>query len=428
MFMRSSVMSTVTVTTIWMTTLLSLGARSCRGFRSSTSASSRMSGFHHSGGLPRAFLRESEHCHRFRYSNNYYAGRSLSMSQNTNTNSNLITSPKSQTVKKVQALLSKRKHRLKYGQTIVEGPRMVFDLLDNPKTAHLVRQILVSTRDYELRDDYRSRLFGGDSSDDDASSPRNDVLVQLVHPEIFPDCTDTVSPQGIVAIVDIPETSSLSPDVVKVEVDKDEQRDPLVEASSSAVAPMYLVLDGVSDPGNLGTLLRSSLAVGVAGVILLPDCCDAWNPKAVRSAMGASFQIPILESKSWEAALAVLQTSGGVERVYAATMIEEDEGEHDETAPSASLPYFDIDWTRGPSALVIGSEGNGLSPVVRRDLVARKRSSPTTSTTTTGCDNADNVVVGATHIPMAAGIESLNAAVCGSVILFEYARQCQRPP
>jgi TrmH family RNA methyltransferase len=345
------------------------------------------------------------------------------MSQNTNSNSNLITSPKSQTVKKVQALLSKRKHRLKYGQTIVEGPRMVFDLLDNPKTAHLVRQILVSARDYELRDDYRSRLFGGDSSDDNASSPRNNVLVQLVHPEIFPDCTDTISPQGIVAIVDIPETSSLSPVVAK---DEDEQRDPLVEVSSSAVAPMYLVLDGVSDPGNLGTLLRSSLAVGVAGVILLPDCCDAWNPKAVRSAMGASFQVPILESKSWEAALDVLQTSGGVERVYAATMIE-DESEHDETAPSASLPYFDIDWTRGPSALVIGSEGNGLSPVVRRDLVARKRSPPT-ATSTTGDGNADNVVVGATHIPMAAGIESLNAAVCGSVILFEYARQCQRPP
>jgi TrmH family RNA methyltransferase len=372
------------------------------------------------GGLPRAFLREPEHCHRFRY-NNYY-GRSLSMSQNTN--SNLITSPKSQTVRKVQALLSKRKHRLKYGQTIVEGPRMVFDLLDNPKTAHLVRQILVSARDYELRDDYRSRLFGGS---DDASSPRHDVLVQLVHPEIFPDCTDTISPQGIVAIVDIPETTSLSRDVANAK-DEDEQRDHLLEVSSSAVAPMYLVLDGVSDPGNLGTLLRSSLAVGVAGVILLPDCCDAWNPKAVRSAMGASFLVPILESKSWEEALTVLQSSGGVERVYAATMIEEDdESEHDETAPSASLPYFDIDWTRGPSALVIGSEGNGLSPVVRRDLVARKRSPPTT-TGNKNADGCDDVVVGATHIPMGAGIESLNAAVCGSVILFEYARQCQRPP
>ena len=288
---------------------------------------------------------------------------------------NLITSSKSQTVKKIQNLLSKRKQRLKLGQTIVEGPRMVFDMLDNPKTAHLVKQVLVSASDYELRDDYQ-RLF--ESSNDDG------ILVQLVHPEIFPDCTDTITPQGIVAIVDIPETA-------------------LFEKENDNISPVYLVLDGVSDPGNLGTLLRSSLAVGVVGVILLKDCCDVWNPKSVRSAMGASFQIPILETQSWEDALELLQEKGNVQQIYAATMIEEDNEE--KAAPSVS--YFDVDWTRGPSALVIGSEGNGLSPVVRRDLLQNESR------------------IGATHIPMAAGIESLNAAVCGSVILFEYARQQQ---
>eukprot|EP00534_Pseudo-nitzschia_fraudulenta_P000943 CAMPEP_0201136880 /NCGR_PEP_ID=MMETSP0850-20130426/55120_1 /ASSEMBLY_ACC=CAM_ASM_000622 /TAXON_ID=183588 /ORGANISM="Pseudo-nitzschia fraudulenta, Strain WWA7" /LENGTH=367 /DNA_ID=CAMNT_0047408207 /DNA_START=428 /DNA_END=1531 /DNA_ORIENTATION=- len=331
---------------------------------------------------------------------------SLSLSQNNNNNNNLITSPKSQTVKKVQALLSKRKQRLRYGQTIVEGPRMVFDLLDNPRTAHLVQQVLVSARDYELRDDYRSRLFGGEDDGADGGPPR-DLLVQLVHPEIFPDCTDTVSPQGIVAIVDIPVPSDLFSDGASRH-----ESDPV--ATAAGTAPMYLVLDGVSDPGNLGTLLRTSLAVGVAGVVLLPDCCDVWNPKAVRSAMGASFQIPILEFKSWEEALSDLRGSGGVRGVYAATMIEGDGSDHDDIddagAPRASIPYFDVDWTDGPSALVIGSEGNGLSPVVRDDLVARTKGS-----------------IRATHIPMGAGIESLNAAVCGSVILFEYGRQCQRP-
>ena len=304
-----------------------------------------------------------------------------SSSQSTN----LITSPKSQTVKKIQTLLSKRKQRLKHGQTIVEGPRMVFDLLDNPQTAHLVKQVLVSARDYELREDYRQKLFESDGNDN------NDVLVQLVHPDIFPDCTDTITPQGIVAIVDIPQTDLFG-------------QQP--NAANDA-APMYLLLDGVSDPGNLGTLLRSSLAVGVAGVVLLPDCCDTWNPKAVRSAMGASFQIPILETKSWEEALQ-LAKEAGIETVYAATMIEES---NDDQAPSASLPYYEVDWTRGPSALVIGSEGNGLSEVVRNDLLGKNN------------DDRD-VKVGATHIPMQAGIESLNAGVCGSVILFEYARQC----
>ena len=265
---------------------------------------------------------------------------------------------------------------------------MVFDLMDNPKTTHLVKQVLVSARDYELRDDYRERLFREDS----------DILVQLVHPEIFPDCTDTISPQGIVAIVDIPEA-----DLVVDQMDSD----------AAKVAPMYLILDGVSDPGNLGTLLRSSLAVGVSGVVLLPDCCDPWNPKAVRSAMGASFQIPIFETKSWEETLEMLSKEGGVKSVFAATMIEEDETNED--APSASLPYFEVDWTKGASALVIGSEGNGLSEIVRQDLVAKREER-----------TSNGLMVGATHIPMEVGIESLNAGVCGSVILFEYARQCQQ--
>ena len=293
---------------------------------------------------------------------------------------------------------------------------MVFDLLDNPKTAHLVRQILVSAHDYELRDDYRSRLFCGG---DEEQTPPHDVLVQLVHPDIFPDCTDTISPQGIVAIVDIPDASSLLHETSDT---NEKRQESLVETSKKA--PMYLILDGVSDPGNLGTLLRTSLAVGVAGVMLLPGCCDPWNPKAVRSAMGASFQIPILESKSWEESLENLRRSGGVERVYAATMIKEEDDDNNDSVPCASLPYFNVDWTLGPSALVIGSEGNGLSPIVRRDLVARK-ARPRSGDED---NDSDDVVLAATHIPMMAGIESLNAAVCGSVILFEYARQCLSSP
>lgn len=379
--MRPFVLSTLIMSSFWMTALLSLGARSCKGFRLSSRSAvpNPMTYFHrremHDAGDMHSVMGHSstalqrEHPQGLR--RNSKSCRLYMSSQSIN----LITSPKSQTVKKVQTLLSKKKQRLKQGQTVVEGPRMVFDLLDNPKTANLVKQILVSAQDYELRDDYRSKL---------QKASDNNVLVQLVHPEIFPDCTDTITPQGIVAVVDIPESS-------------------MFENKHDNIAPMYLMLDGVSDPGNLGTLLRSSLAVGVAGVILLPDCCDTWNPKSVRSAMGASFQIPILESKSWEEALELLQESGGVQHVYAATMIEEG----DEAAPS--IPYFNVDWTCGPSALVIGSEGNGLSSIVRHALRT----------------NDKDVGVGATHIPMAAGIESLNAAVCGSVILFEYARQQQ---
>jgi TrmH family RNA methyltransferase len=294
---------------------------------------------------------------------NYNYGRdSVSRRMSNADFNNVVSSTKSNTVKRVQALLNKRKKRLELGQTVVEGPRMVLDLLENPKTRPLIQQVLVSTDDYS---EYARYL--------------DDRTVQLVTPQVLKACCDTVTPQGIVAIVDIPSVPRRSPK-----------------------HPLYLVLDGVSDPGNVGTLIRSSLAVGVAGILLLPECCDVWNPKAVRSAMGASFQLPILEASNWSEAVEILN-EWGVHDIYAATMITDQD--------RASRAHFDIDWLRASSALVIGSEGTGLGSDVRQALLE---------------DSGDRVR--AVHVPMQAGIESLNAAVCGSVILFEYLRQCQTSP
>lgn len=300
----------------------------------------------------------------------------------------MISSPKSATIKKVQAILSKRKKRAEYRQTVVEGPRMVFDLLQNPKTESLVRQVLISTEDFAEK--YKDRLQQLPMS----VSPR----IQLVTPDILNSCTDTVTPQGIVALVDIPEFSPADEKHV-----------------SDLKAPLYLVLDGVSDPGNVGTLCRSSYAVGVAGVLLVGECCDVWNPKAVRSAMGASFQLPVLEAASWDEAVETMTQEWNVKQIYAATMIEDDDDSPD-GSQSKSRPHYDVDWLAQPSALVIGSEGNGLSTDVRQALVGGKP----LETGNTACQ------IGAVHIPMQAGIESLNAAICGSVIMFEYARQCNQ--
>lgn len=280
-------------------------------------------------------------------------------------NIQLIQSTKSATVKNIQALLNKRKKRIESQSTIVEGPRMILDLLDNPNTCHLVKQVLVSSerQDWiqQLQQDKYSHLF-----------------VQEGTPQVLKACSDTVTPQGIVAIVSIPEFETLNKKY-----------------------PLYLVLDGVSDPGNVGTLLRSSVAVGAAGVVLLPECCDVWNPKAVRSAMGCTFQIPILNVDSWNVARDMLGEWGVGNNVFAATMDETNNG-----APS--IPHYDVEWTASPSALIIGSEGNGLSNDVRKAL--------------------EDGTIQATHVPMEPGIESLNAAVCGSVILFEFLRQCRTRP
>mmetsp|Transcript_32050 Transcript_32050/g.48738 ORF Transcript_32050/g.48738 Transcript_32050/m.48738 type:complete len:330 (-) Transcript_32050:114-1103(-) len=272
-----------------------------------------------------------------------------------------ISSTKSNTVKKIQSLLKRPKKRSEIGQTVVEGPRMVFDLLENHSTRNLVRQVVVS----EDKSDWATELL---------SKYEHLHVCQGTH-DVLGAISDTVTPQGIVACVEIPSFDHIS------------------KTRNSTL--LYLVLDGVSDPGNVGTLLRSSLAVGVSAVILLPGCCDVWSPKAIRSAMGCSFQIPIKSANSLHDALQLI----GIEdqNSYAATM--------DISDGVPSKPYDLVGWDKSDSALIIGSEGNGLSHEVRDAVAAGK--------------------VGAVHVPMQEGIESLNAAVCGSVILFEYQRQCR---
>jgi TrmH family RNA methyltransferase len=279
----------------------------------------------------------------------------------------LITSTKAATVKEIQALLKKRKRRNELERTVVEGPRMVFDLLDNPKTRPLVQRVVVSVD----RPEWSERLM----------ADYGDLLIYEATAEVMNAMSDTVTPQGLVATISMP---------------------PLPQTTEAPTtgnrnAPMYLLLDGVSDPGNVGTLLRSSLAVGVSAVVLLPGCCDVWNPKAVRSAMGSTFQIPILDVSSLQEAQTVM-ANWGVGDIYAATM--------ETSGGSESVQHYDVPWSSGKaSALMVGSEGNGLSDEVRQAVASG--------------------YIKAIHVPMEVGIESLNAAVCGSVILFEYHRQCR---
>lgn len=141
-----------------------------------------------------------------------------------------------------------------------------------------------------------------------------------------------------------------------------------------------LVIDSLRDPGNLGTLLRSAAAADVDQVILSPETVDAYNPKVVRGAMGAHFRVPML-SLAWSE---IPQRLHGLS-VYLASM----DGEK---------IYSQVDWTR-PAALIVGSEAEGASAAATKLASAR------------------------ISIPIANGVESLNAAVAASIILFEARRQ-----
>jgi TrmH family RNA methyltransferase len=142
-----------------------------------------------------------------------------------------------------------------------------------------------------------------------------------------------------------------------------------------------VVLDAIQDPGNLGTILRTTAAAGIASVWLTPGCAQAWSPKTLRAGMGAHFRIHISEQVD---ALANLD-------LYRGKVLATGVG-------ATARTLFDAD-LRGPLAWLFGAEGQGLSPA----LLAR----------------ADEIL----NIPMAAGVESLNVGAAAAVCLFEQLRQ-----
>ena len=143
----------------------------------------------------------------------------------------------------------------------------------------------------------------------------------------------------------------------------------------------YLLLDGVQDPGNVGTIWRTADAFGADGLILGPGCADPWSPKTVRSTMGAAFRLPVYEE---ELGTAAEKLSAAGLPLYAAALGD----------PCQDVRQMDL----SRCAVVIGSEGHGVS---RQTLELCR----------------DTL-----RIPMTARCESLNAAVAAAVVLWEMGR------
>ena len=153
-------------------------------------------------------------------------------------------------------------------------------------------------------------------------------------------------------------------------------------AAENVNPALILVLAGIQDPGNLGTILRSAEAFGASGVVSLPGTVSAWNPKAVRASAGSVFRVALV-TVSEKICIAQLREAGV--RILATTV-------------RGATPAGLVDMA-GPLALVIGNEGNGVAD----DLIAK----------------ADAQIT----IPCPGPVESLNAAMATTVLLYEAARQ-----
>ncbi|HYS22667.1 MAG TPA: RNA methyltransferase, partial [Candidatus Eisenbacteria bacterium] len=200
---------------------------------------------------------------------------------------------------------------------------------------------------------------------------------------LFEGLADSEHPQGVAALVKPRETSF----------------DDLVRAPVSACAPLLVVLAGVQDPGNVGTILRTAAAFGATGAATaasgISGTANPFSPKALRASAGAALHLPILAGMSLSILLAQFKVAGV--RTLASSVQESRQGEQ------APLPPWEVDWCQ-PVALLVGNEGAGLPEEVERSADARIR------------------------IPMASGIESLNAAAAAAVVFYEAARQRNSVP
>ena len=195
---------------------------------------------------------------------------------------------------------------------------------------------------------------------------------------LFEGLADTEHPQGVAALVH-PRLATF---------------DELLHAATSACAPLLVVLAGVQDPGNVGTILRTAAAFGATGAVTAASgqsgTASPFSPKALRASAGAALHLPILPGMSLPILLTQLKIAKV--RTLASSVREPRDGEPGVLAP------WKVDWCE-PVALLVGNEGAGLPEEVERSADARIR------------------------IPMASGIESLNAAAAAAVLFYEAARQ-----
>ncbi len=260
----------------------------------------------------------------------------------------MITSLNNKTVKEIAALSQKGKERNKKDVFVAEGVKM---FMEAPKE-RICGVYVAGSAEQGLLEMCGAKLA--------------ELSYELVSDEVFGKMSDTMTPQGILCLV-----RQFHHDLT------------FLLENSKKERKLFIILEDIQDPGNLGTIFRTAEAAGASGVIMSRHTADVYNPKTIRSTMGSVYRVPFVVVEDMPCIIKALQEKGVC--VYAAHL-----------GGKACYEAFDY---RKSTAFLIGNEGNGL----------RKETA----------DCADVLI----RIPMEGSVESLNAAVASSVLLYEAYRQ-----
>ncbi|MCM1184163.1 MAG: RNA methyltransferase [Roseburia sp.] len=270
----------------------------------------------------------------------------------------MITSTTNKKVKELTALTQRAKARRETGLFIAEGTRMFWEA---PKA--WIREVYLS--ESFLKKQERE-------PDGGITRALGTIRHETVSDEVFRKISDTQTPQGILTVLAQPRYGL-----------EELLRPAKANTAAAGGEPLFLLLEDLQDPGNLGTIFRAGEGAGVSGVIMTANTADVFNPKVIRSTMGSIYRVPFLTVVSLEETIARLKAAEV--SVYAAHLQD-------------STDYTAVDYT-GAAAFLIGNENSGLRQETA-DLAAAY-----------------------IKIPMEGQVESLNAAVAASILMYEAARQ-----
>ena len=202
------------------------------------------------------------------------------------------------------------------------------------------------------------------SAEDSLKDKLRAVNAESVSAEVMKKMCDTQTPQGILALVRQKEYE-------------------LKDLLSPGKTPLLLIIEQLQDPGNLGTLIRTGEGAGVTGIVLSKGTVDLYNPKVIRASMGSIYRMPVCQVENLDTTIGEMKSRGIA--VYAAHL--------------KGQKYHDaFDYTK-PCGFMIGNEGNGLT------------------------DHAASLADSYIRIPMEGSVESLNAAIAGTLLIYEANRQ-----